>query len=278
MFDELDDFKAPNTREYEQESNSRQGNSSQNSNYGDNNRGNGNNSYGGGNNGNRGNGGNWNNNRGGGNGNWNGNRQGGGNSNWNNNRRGGGGNWQGGNRQPDEIQKPYLPVAMYFDKEFPEEVTKEMISLATRLIGKGYTVRINGDDRQLVESLTRLSDTNVEVYLPWRNFEEMNSKHYYNTETSKHVASQLFSAWDKVKDAVKAFLARNVRMMFGDKNNSPAMLLITWSKDGAKRLSDISNETGRASFMIKLAGTYTFNIINVQNKQSVNFLESNFDL
>lgn len=214
-----------------------------------------------------------------------GNNNGGNNYNRNNN---GGGNYNrqgaggGGNRnfqrKEEVVEEPYVPVAIYVDRDFSPEIKNKIFSFASKLINRKITVRYNADDKEFHERLSSLSDKYTEAYIPWKNFNEIESKHYWNTDTSKHLAQQHFGAWDKIPDSVKALLARNVRMIFGDKNNSVSLCLITWSADGAARASEVTKDTGRASFIIKLAGSYGFPILNVQKENTGNLLERIFGI
>jgi len=181
-------------------------------------------------------------------------------------------------KKEDTIEKPYIPVAIYVDREFPPEVKTSLYNIGSKLIAKGITVRINGDDKDFATKLQALSDTHVETYIPWRNFNEINSKFYFNSATSKDIAAKHFQAWDRIPDAVKAMLARNVRMIFGDKNNSISLCLITWSQDGASRVSEVTKNTGKTSFIIKTANSYGFPIINIAKSTSENILEKTFGL
>jgi hypothetical protein len=193
---------------------------------------------------------------------------------------GGGGFNKGGffKKKEEVIEEPYIPVSIYVDREFPHEAKTSLYNIASKLIAKGITVRVNGDDKPFVDKLAALSDKHIEIYLPWKNFNEIQSKFYYNTLTSKHLANKHFQGWEKIPDPVKSILARNVRMIFGDKNNSITLCLITWSKDGASRVSEVTKETGKSSFVIKVAGTYGFPIINISKPNAENVLERTFGL
>lgn len=181
-------------------------------------------------------------------------------------------------QKEDELQDPYIPVSIFVDREFPEDAKVTLLSIATKLLSKKITVRINGDDKEFYEKLKGLSDPHLEVFIPWKNFNEIDSKHYFNTITSKHIAETHFQAWDKIPDSVKAFLARNVRMIFGDKNNSITLCLITWSKDGASRISELTKDTGKSSFIIKTAASYGFPVVNISKSTSGNILEKTFGI
>lgn len=181
-------------------------------------------------------------------------------------------------RKPEVLEDPYIPVVVYIDRDIPIESKDRLISIASKFIRKKITVRVNGDEPSIVSKLTSLSTRFVEVYIPWKGFNDIDSKHYYNTLTSKEIAKQHFAGWDKVPDSVKSILARNVRLIFGDKNNSIALCLITWSKDGASNRSEVTKETGRHGVVIKLASTYGFPVINLEKQNTEAAIEKIFNL
>lgn len=184
-------------------------------------------------------------------------------------------NWK---KKEEEIKEPYVPICIFIDRDFPQEIKDIAYRLASKFINKKYTVRINGDDKPLADKILELSSKYVEIYTPWKKFNEYETKHYYNTESSKNTAKEHFSGWEKIPDSVKAFLARNVRMVFGDKLNSPSLCVITWSPDSAHLPNEVSQKTGKASFIIKMASTYGFPVINLARKEAENILDRNFHL
>lgn len=181
-------------------------------------------------------------------------------------------------RKEDVLTDAYIPVAFYIEKDFPEEVKAKMFNLASKMIAKKMTVRINADDKVFIDNLRTLTDDKLEVYLPWRGFNELESKRTFNTLTAKHVASIHFGAWDKLTDPIKAILSSQVRLVFGDRNNSIALCVVTWSKDGASKLSEVSKDTGRSSFVIKMSSSYGFPVLNLQRPHVPSLIESTFSL
>ncbi len=193
---------------------------------------------------------------------------------------GGGGNKNFSKFQKKEevVEDPYKPVTMFIDKDFPTEIKDKLCRIAGRFLNKGFTVRINGDDKEVVTKLRSLSDKHVEVYTAWKGFNDIESKHYYNTLTSKHLAQVGFQAWDKIPDVVKSMLARNVRMVFGDKNNSITMVVITWGPGGATKTIEVTKDTGRAGNIIKMASSHGFSVVNVSKDNAEDILDRYFNI
>lgn len=198
------------------------------------------------------------------------------NRSYNNNQSGNG--YKGFPKKDDTPQDPYIPVGIFVDKEFPQEVKTSLYNIASKLIQKKYTVRVHGADKEFCDKVSGLSDKFVEVYLPWRMFNDNPSKHTFNTATSKEIARVNFLGWEKIPDSVKAILASQVRIIFGDRNNSIVRCLITWSKDGASRTPEITKDTGRSGFIIKVAATHSFPVINISKESSGSDIERSFGI
>lgn len=279
MFDDISDLDSVNIKEIKDVDSGSGYSGNSNNNNGNNNSNNGNNGYKQNNGYNGNNGGNNNGNNGGYNGG--GNRGGGGGNNnggggYNRNNGGGGGGFK---RKEEVLEDPYVPVSIFVDRDFPPEVKTSLYNIASKLINKKITVRVNGDDKDFCDKLSTLSSQFVEIYIPWKGFNNTESKHYWNTITAKHIAQVNFGqAWEKIPDSVKALMARNVRMIFGDKNNSIMLCLITWSQDGASKATEVTKDTGRSAFIIKTASTYSFPVVNISKPSAENILEKSFGL
>lgn len=173
---------------------------------------------------------------------------------------------------------PYTPIAFFLDRDFPPEVKDRFYKYINKLISKNTVIRINGDDKDFILKLLELGYDKLEVYIAWKNFNDIESKFYYNTETSKMIAAKYNPGYEKLPDAVKALLARNARLLFGEKNNSCALSLITWSKDSAARLIDITRETGRATHVIRMALSNYISVLNINRENADIIFNKSFRL
>lgn len=168
-------------------------------------------------------------------------------------------------KKEDVAEEPYRPVVIYIDRKFPEEILTKLQNVASTLLAKNMTVRYNGDHPPFHQALSTMDNKYTEVYIPWKGFNDIESKHYFNGETSKYVAGLNNSNISSLPSVIQSMLARNVRMLFGDKNNSPCMCLITWSQDAANTFIKVNKETGPAGSIIKMASNYGFPVINIAN-------------
>lgn len=202
------------------------------------------------------------------------------NNNSYNNNKSSGGDWKSKSKdawkkKQQEVQEPYLPVVVYIDRDFPQDIKDKLINFISMLISKGFTVRFNAEDKDLVNRVTSLSTTNIEAHVPFNDFkgnrddpEGIKSKFCWNSKTTDHIAQVNFPAWEKLPRIVQIIMSRNVRMLIGSNNNSPAKFLITWSPDGATCTKEVSNETGNVGTYIKVADKLSVPVFNLNNPQS----------
>lgn len=178
-------------------------------------------------------------------------------------------------RKQKEVQDPYLPVVVYIDRDFPENIKDNLIAFISKLISKGFTVRFNADDRVIYDKIISLSNNKVEAHVPFNDFKQnrddaegIKSKFCWNSATTDHIAQQNFVAWDKLPKIVRILMSRNVRMLIGSRNNSPAKFLITWSPDGATTGTQVSTNTGNVGTYIKTADSLSVPVLNLNNQES----------
>lgn len=182
-------------------------------------------------------------------------------------------------RKKEEVTDiPYVAVAFFIDKDFPHDVKSKLYGYINKLISKNVIIRINGDDKEFIDKLKNINYDKLEIYIPWKGFNDIDSKLYFNTETCKLIATKYMPAWDKLPSPVQALLSRNARLLFGDKNNSCVGSLITWSPDGASRVMEIGKTTGRSSHVIRMALSNYISLLNVQKENSDSMFEKVFKI
>lgn len=228
-----------------------------------------------------------NNNGGGNNGyqkNYQGNNNGGGyQKNYNNNNGGGynkNNNFRGGGRQQDmsegTLYKPYVGTG---NRETPHDVIERMRATAIELERFNFILRSGGLDG--VDEAMETAVKNPEIFLPWRNFNNKESKLTFNTKQSLDIAKIFHPGFDTLKDSIKAFLAKNARMVLGNNLKSQAMFVICWSEDGAETGRERSPKTGNVGHVIAIANAMRIPVFNFGKPDAEqrlrNFLELNHE-
>lgn len=178
-------------------------------------------------------------------------------------------------QQQKTVQDPYLPIVVFIERDFPQEVKDSLVSLVTILTSKGYTVRFNAEDFAIMDKITSQNGDKIEAHLPLSPFknlqtgEERKSKFKNNSATTDHFAEKTFGpGWNKLKKFIQMLISRNARMLISTNNKSPAKFLITWSPDGATNDIEVSSDTGNVGTMIKMASALAIPTFNVNNEKS----------
>lgn len=198
---------------------------------------------------------------------------------WQNNRGGnggGGGNWQKKpwqGRQEETDLTLYKPYACTGNTECPPEILEKFDRVAKKLEELGYTVRVGGMDgiEDRIEKLVQKK----EVHLPWKGFAEKDSRFTYNSERAFAIAKMFHPTFDSMKKGVQAFLAKNARLILGDKMNSPALFLVCWTEDGVETAKEKTAKTGFGGHPIAIAsavGIPVFNLAKPDAEQRINML------
>ena len=128
-----------------------------------------------------------------------------------------------------------------------------------------FTARASCITSSEKEILEFIPEDKVEVYIPWKDFDNRNSKFYFNDKVSQHIARMFHKAYDTLKGPIQAFLAKNVRMVLGEKAKSRSTLVIVWSEDGATDTSQITFKTGNVSHPIAIANEVHIPVFNLQD-------------
>lgn len=186
--------------------------------------------------------------------------------------------WQGGGggggkpfQRKEEPLDPtiYLPCAVSGNKGAPPEILAKIKELVGVLSNAGFTVR-TGCDGEIELAADEAATQKRERILPWRDFAEKESKLTWNSERAHCIAKMFHPTYDTMKKGVQHILGKNARLILGDKMNSPARLLLTWSEDGVEHARQKSSRTGLVGHTIAIAtasGVPVFNLGNPNAEQ-----------
>lgn len=203
--------------------------------------------------------------------NWNGNRSGnsgdyrGGNNNYGSRpggfqRQGGQGGFQKKEVDPDSVvlYRPYVGTG---NKDIPEDVAQTFKRLAKELHELGYTLRTGCLDgtEQALESC----DVTKEVHIPWKGFNDRDTKFSYVAPEAKILAARYQPGYDGLKPVIQAFLTKNVRLVMGQNVKSPALFALIWTEDGAETVQEKSIKTGSTGHVIAIASLLKIPVFNL---------------
>ena len=164
--------------------------------------------------------------------------------------------------KPEEIDPTlYLSAAITGNKEAPPEILDRIAQLAQYLESRGFTIRVGGDGP--VEDAAEQATQKKEVLLPWRGFNDKESATTFPIERAFHIAKMFHPTWEHMKKGVQAILAKNARLVMGNKMMSPATLLLCWTEDGAEDRREVTMKTGLSAHPIRIASGSGVRIFNL---------------
>lgn len=177
-----------------------------------------------------------------------------------------GGGWKGGDRKfqpkPEEIDPTlYLSAAFTGDKDTPPEILAKVKEIAQFLESKGYTIRVGGDGP--FEEAAEMAVNKKELLLPWKDFNNKTSTTTYSIERASHIAKMFHPAYENMKKGVQGILAKNARLIMGNKMMSPSTLLVTWTPDGVEDIRSVNVGSGFSGHAVKIASAARVPVFNL---------------
>ncbi len=170
-------------------------------------------------------------------------------------------------KEPEGPVELYLPYTIHLNPNFPAQKLDELCAIVKRFSEFGYTLRIGGGNE--FEMALEPHAQRLELYLPWKGFNQRESKFSYNSESAKQLAALFHPGFEQLNYPIQAFIARNVRMMVGSNLKSPTLALIVYSEDGATKLQDIGQKTATARTVITLANYLRIPVFNLANENAL---------
>ena len=189
---------------------------------------------------------------------------------------GGGGGGKPFQRPVETDMSLYKPYAATGNREATPEICQKFAEIAKMLERYGYTARVGGFEG--IEEAVEKATTKHEVHLPFREFNQKQSKFTYTSDRAMAVAKMFHPTFDTMKKGVQLFLAKNARLVLGDKMNAPALFLLCWTEDGVESVKDRTSRSGFTGHPIAIAsalGIPVFNLGKPNAEQRLNmYLDS----
>lgn len=162
------------------------------------------------------------------------------------------------------------------NRDTPEDVLSKMQELSKFLSQFGYTLRSSAMDGPPLAFESGTKD--IELHLPWKDFNGRQSKSYFNSDEIKTIAKLFQPTFDGLKPAIQAFLCTNVRLLLGKDLKSRAMFALIWSVDGAEKTSECTQTTGSMGHVIKVATAMKIPVFNLGRQDTEQRLKRYLEL
>lgn len=148
-------------------------------------------------------------------------------------------------------------------RETPFETLNQMRNLAKYLSDQGWVLRsggANGADTAFEEGCVGAK----EIYLPWKGFNNRrNGIVSAPSHEAKLIALNHHPRWDRCSNAAQLMHIRNVYQVLGQNLDTPADMVVCWTKDGKA-----SGGTGQAIRIAKTFSVPVYNLFNDEDKDA----------
>lgn len=148
----------------------------------------------------------------------------------------------------------------------PLQVLVQMADLGERLARSGWTLRsggARGADAAFEAGHRRFTAERLEIYLPWRNFNQHPSPLCSVSTEALELAARVHPAWASCGEQVRKLHGRAVYQVMGPRLDTPCAFIVCWTQDGARSEKELTRDTGGAASAIALAdrlGVPVFNL------------------
>jgi hypothetical protein len=135
--------------------------------------------------------------------------------------------------------------------DVPERYITIMREIGSQAAKEGFTLRsggATGSDRAF-EQGCKQANGKMEIYLPWRYYNNNKSDLYHIPNEAFEVASEYYPRWGSLKEGVKKLFARNVQIVLGANLDKPVKMVICFVADectsfGTKHAIRVANDNG----------------------------------
>lgn len=165
----------------------------------------------------------------------------------------------------------YKAYAGLSNPDTPEAIQVQMKKMAVYLEEQGYTLRTNGGKggEEALEAAVKIK----EIHLPWKKFNDHDSKFNKTTDSAKSVIRNFAPSFDTLKPAVQIIVASKAHVILGKDLQNPVKFLICWTQDGAETVEERNPRTGFIGVGIALAASLKIPVFNLQKPDALDRLK-----
>lgn len=146
-------------------------------------------------------------------------------------------------------------------RQTPKPVLQLMMSLATALQVKGFTLRSGG--AMGADSAFESGCQIKEIFLPWNNFQGKTMLYPIPTEAYE-IAAYTHPYFHDLNPPVQKLMARNIMQILGPELNTPSLFVLCWTPDGVENGLMTTQATGGTGQAIRAATNFNIPVINIK--------------
>jgi hypothetical protein len=147
----------------------------------------------------------------------------------------------------------------------------EIKLIAKKLAEYGFILRSGGADGTdtAFETGHRMHHSvNMQIFLPWKNFNSNSSGYYPPSIDAYYIAAKHHPRWKWLNEATRKLMARNIHQILGPGLDDPVDLVICWTPDGCESHETRTNTTGGTGQAIAIASKLKIPVYNLKNEDS----------
>jgi len=163
------------------------------------------------------------------------------------------------------VYKPYAGIG---NMKAPPEIISQCVELGQYLNEQGFTLRTGGGKTEVEEAFEGTTE-NKEFFLPWKKFNDIESKITHYDESVVAITRRLQPGYESLEFWRQSFFNRTVGLMLGKNGKSPVRFLVCWSQDGVEHGRDRTSKTGFIGVAISAAGLLRIPVFNLKNPDTV---------
>ncbi len=156
-------------------------------------------------------------------------------------------------------------------RETPEDMLTLLRNLGEGFARASYTLRsggADGADLAFEQGARRVAGAKLEIYLPWKGFNDHSSTLYEIDAAAFAMAETVHPKWSILSPKMRKFHARNCYQVLGRTLDKPSSLLIAWTSDGCESQRFRSKATGGTATAIVLAERHGVPLFNLARSES----------
>lgn len=156
-------------------------------------------------------------------------------------------------------------------RKTPQHILEDMVEIARNLAKQHYVLRSGGADGadSAFEKGCKLENGEMEIYLPWKNFNNNSSNLIVESEKAFEIAGQFHPRYKFLKPACKKLMARNSHQILGKDLQTPSCFVVCYSEG--------SGGTEQALRIAKRFNIPIFNLFEMERKEIIEkILKNNY--
>lgn len=162
----------------------------------------------------------------------------------------------------------------------PSNIMDLLVRVANKLACQGWVGRsggADGADSCLEAGCIGLLATSMEIYVPWKNFNNrvtcntpyIDASCLPNREKAEEIASNIHPAWERCSRGAKGLHTRNVYQILGKNLSTPSKFVLCWAKPSGKD----GNVVGGTGTAVRLALENNIPVYNLYYDEVVKKME-----